>query len=562
MGPIRNKESLMPHAHPASVSPSAPHQGQVDTEDCPWCGQPITHEEFQQIKERIQDEERRKRARFQAEMQEQFERKDAERAAKTQAELERIKQDGASAIEQERSKAAEREAVARAEAKKEAQQEFSGRLAIVLQEKELAEKAKEAAERANLEALKLEREKASASLQELQAKIVQLENEREATATAVEEERKKAVEREDEIRAEAKKAVQEEFGDRLAAVQKEKEAAEQAREAAEKANLEALKSEREKAEKDLGELHAKIGVLEKEKQETVEAAQEEREKAAEREAALCAQAKEAAEKKAHDEQELLCLRHQGELLKQRQALEKDKEVVLSQEKARAFSDKQKLELKVGELKRQLESQTAAELGEGAEVDLFNSLRTEFQDDRITRIEKGEPGADIRHEVLYQGEVCGCIIYDSKNRKAWRNSYVEKLRTDQLAAAADHALLSTTVFPAGEQQVCVLEGILVANPARVVVLVDLLREQIIRAHRLRLSGEDRESKTKELYDFVNSDRFEQLLRRAEELTDDLLKLEVKNKEAHERTWQKRGLLLRSTVKAHRDFRFEIERIVGC
>src|SRR4029077_2145216 len=113
----------------------------------------------------------------------------------------------------------------------------------------------------------------------------------------------------------------------------------------------------------------------------------------------------------------------------------------------AFDETQKLSNKVAELQRALEKKTADELGEGAEVDLFEALKDEFRDDRIERIAKGTPGADVRHVVIYNGRECGIIVYDSKNHGRHRSDHVTKLRADQLAAKADHAILSTRAFPA-------------------------------------------------------------------------------------------------------------------
>ena len=68
------------------------------------------------------------------------------------------------------------------------------------------------------------------------------------------------------------------------------------------------------------------------------------------------------------------------------------------------------------MENQLKKKTANELGDGAEIDLFEALRESFSGDKITRIPKGQAGADILHEVLYKGEACGRIIVDSKNRQ--------------------------------------------------------------------------------------------------------------------------------------------------
>src|SRR5262249_3160018 len=147
---------------------------------------------------------------------------------------------------------------------------------------------------------------------------------------------------------------------------------------------------------------------------------------------------------------------------------------------------QKLTAKVGDLQRQLEKKTADERGEGAEVDLHEALKAEFPTDRIERIAKGAAGADIRHVVIHNNKECGTIIYDSKDRAAWRNDYVEKLSKDQRAAKADHAILSTRVFPQKTTQLHIDDGIIIANPARVIALVQLLRKHMLHTHTMRLS----------------------------------------------------------------------------
>ena len=137
----------------------------------------------------------------------------------------------------------------------------------------------------------------------------------------------------------------------------------------------------------------------------------------------------------------------------------------------------------------------------------------------------------------------------------------KLRQDRLAANADHAILSSHVFPAGTRQLHIQDGVIVSNPARVVVLVELLRKHIVQSHTLRLSNEARGKKTTQLYEFINSDRCTQLLDRFETLADDMLALDVKEKTTHDATWKRRGELIRSVQRTHGDLTSEIDRIIG-
>ncbi|HKZ97806.1 MAG TPA: DUF2130 domain-containing protein [Hyphomicrobiaceae bacterium] len=248
----------------------------------------------------------------------------------------------------------------------------------------------------------------------------------------------------------------------------------------------------------------------------------------------------------------------GEL---REALEKQRTAAVLAEQAKSFEERQKLHEKVQELQRQLENKTAQELGEGAEIDLLDELKAHFEGDRFSHVGKGAQGADIIHEVVHNGKVCGKIIYDAKNRNAWRSEYVTKLRQDQLDEKADHAILSSRAFPAGARQLASQDGVIIANPGRVVVVAGMLRRHILNAHELRVSSQEREQKTAALYDFMTSERCRQLLDSVETQTTRMLELEQAEEKAHRLTWERRGRLIRSVHKVHGDLCSEIERIIG-
>ena len=61
-----------------------------------------------------------------------------------------------------------------------------------------------------------------------------------------------------------------------------------------------------------------------------------------------------------------------------------------------------------------------------------------------------------------GKPCGTILYDSKNHGAWRNEFITKLKNDQFADQADHAVLVTSAFPAKARHHCMIEDIVVAS----------------------------------------------------------------------------------------------------
>jgi len=262
-----------------------------------------------------------------------------------------------------------------------------------------------------------------------------------------------------------------------------------------------------------------------------------------------------AEQRAHDDDVL-----KARLREQRDALDKVTVEAINAEKAKAFTDRQKLEARLTQLQRQVAHNAAAELGEGAELNLYEQLRDEFPGDTIVSVKRGQPGADLVHTVIENGRECGHIVYDSKGRAAWRNSYVSRLLDDKIAAKADHAVLVTRVFPAGQAQLYVQDGVIVANPARVLALAQMIRKHVVQQATLRLSDEARAENTMRLYDFITSDRCSVLLEQIGTVSDKLLDLDVKEHRAHTATWKQRGQLIREIQQARGTLVTEIDLVL--
>ena len=262
-----------------------------------------------------------------------------------------------------------------------------------------------------------------------------------------------------------------------------------------------------------------------------------------------------AEQRAHDDDVL-----KARLREQRDALDKATVEAINAEKAKAFTDRQKLEARLAQLQRQVAHNAAAELGEGAELNLYEQLRDEFPGDTIVSVKRGQSGADLVHTVIENGRECGHIVYDSKSRAAWRNSYVSRLLDDKIAAKADHAVLVTRVFPAGQAQLYVQDGVIVANPARVLALAQMIRKHVVQQATLRLSDEARAENTMRLYDFITSDRCSVLLEQIGTVSDKLLDLDVKEHRAHTATWKQRGQLIREIQQARGTLVTEIDLVL--
>lgn len=549
--------STTPSYRSALTSPHLHTDGDI----CPFCEQEIPPEKLEEISGKIAVRESERERTIRTTLDEQYA-------------IDRVQADikAAAALELERQQSAAREELAREEARKAAEAISNEKLAT-------AERARQVLQTALQEqAAKAETAQAAAVKAHTDL-LAQFQTSKQETAAALAVARTEAATREKQIRLDATQAAEKAVAEGLAT----QETARQAAEVELLAKIAAANEMRVAAEQDGATLKLQLDALAKAKESevaqlkeaaAVEAARIKKEatdaaqvaviqQLAEKDGAIAAEKAKATE--AESKIALLSAQHeltlQQSLGSQRELLERAKDEAISAEKARAFDENQKLSNKVGELQRALDKKSNEELGEGAEVDLFEALKKEFPDDDVVRVAKGAAGADITHVVMHNRKICRTIVYDSKNHLVFRNDHVTKLRSDQLAQKAEHAILSLRKFPSGKSQLCAQDGVLLANPARVVSIVIMLRQHLVQVHTLRISAAQRESKTVALYDFITSDRYSQLLARVDAHAEDLLEQQVKEKKQHDATWRKNGELIRSIQKANADISAEVSAIIG-
>jgi hypothetical protein len=230
--------------------------------------------------------------------------------------------------------------------------------------------------------------------------------------------------------------------------------------------------------------------------------------------------------------------------------ENDKKLI--KERSDHLREREGLLKTVEALKRKVEAKTSNDLGDGAEIDLYDALKAEFdpKGDNITRVPKGQPGADIVHHVLYNKAACGKILIDSKNRQAWQNAYTTKLAEDMVAEKADYAVLASIVFPKDEKDLCLRDNVIVVQPARLVPLVRILRQALVRIHQQKVGNQQKDEKKAQLYALLASEPFRRNFDQAAKLATTLLDIDVEETAAHKKVWMKRGNALKN-----------IERLIG-
>jgi Uncharacterized protein conserved in bacteria (DUF2130) len=278
------------------------------------------------------------------------------------------------------------------------------------------------------------------------------------------------------------------------------------------------------------------------------------------ERAKLAQLAEAAKKQLEQARQQAEKLRQKEIADVRAILQKDRVTALLKKDAEFARERDAMQKKISDMTRQIRKKSPGDLAEGAELDLYDELRAAFPDDQLATTTRGKAGGTILLDVRYKGASAGRIVVDSKQRSAWQHAFVTKLRQAQTEVAADYAILSTAVFPVGRKELFVDSGVIVVAPARVAVLVDVLRRALIAMHVAKLSDSERTDKLNELFRFITSPAFKRKLAEAEGLAGEALELDVQEKRAHDNVWKKRGMVLSRIKHVLREIDTDVSAII--
>ena len=146
-------------------------------------------------------------------------------------------------------------------------------------------------------------------------------------------------------------------------------------------------------------------------------------------------------------------------------------------------------------------------GEALELAIESWLASQFPFDTIDEVKKGAFGADCI-QTVHTRELpnCGIICYESKNTKAWSDSWITKLKQDMLKVGADIGVLVTSVYPSGMERMGFVDGIWVCSLDEFKGSASLLRESLIRIHQTTLREENRGDKMTLLYSYLTGNEF--------------------------------------------------------
>lgn len=227
----------------------------------------------------------------------------------------------------------------------------------------------------------------------------------------------------------------------------------------------------------------------------------------------------------------------------RTAEEKRLRELIGQEQALKLAERDKqiqdLRRVIDDLKRKSEQGSQELQGEVLELDIQAALSEQFPHDDVTPVPKGMSGADLIQDVRNgQGQVCGRIVWETKNTKHWSDAWLPKLKDDLRAAQGNLAVLVSAALPEGLHEFGLVDGVWVASRRAWPALAVALREQLIQVAFAHAAHQGRQEKMDVLYQYLAGDAFRHKVTGIVEAFTALQEQLARERRAMERIWKER------------------------
>ena len=218
---------------------------------------------------------------------------------------------------------------------------------------------------------------------------------------------------------------------------------------------------------------------------------------------------------------------------------------------------------IEELKRRSEQISPQTRGDALQYELERVLESSFRDDEVVAIKRGVRGADVIQKVKDRGgQLCGTILWESKNTVRWNNSWIEKLKKDQRYQKADFAVLASITIPERFQYFGMIEqDVWVTSLPLACCLAGVLRFSLIEIAAKKHEWVDVDQKVKTLYSYFTGPHFKQRIVPIAEALFSLQKELNRERHAMESLWAQRQEEIEKALSAAAGFYGDIRGIIG-
>jgi hypothetical protein len=208
------------------------------------------------------------------------------------------------------------------------------------------------------------------------------------------------------------------------------------------------------------------------------------------------------------------LAYQRKLDEERKRIQESARTSLADEFARKESQMraqlESAQREAADLKRKLEQGSQQLQGEALECGLEDMLRAAFPLDEIVEVPKGVNGADLLQRVRSpSGQLCGTIVWEAKQTKAFQPAWLQKLKDDQQACGAEIAVLVSSAMPKDVREPFIRQAdVWITSFAAARPLAEALRGTLVEMHKLRQANLGRNEKMALVYEYICSPQFAQ------------------------------------------------------
>jgi hypothetical protein len=221
-----------------------------------------------------------------------------------------------------------------------------------------------------------------------------------------------------------------------------------------------------------------------------------------------------------------------------------------------------MQRQIEELRRRAEQGSQQLQGEAFELGLESLLRGRFPRDLIEPVPKGEFGGDVLHRVLGPSEqLCGTILWESKQTKNWSDGWLAKLRDDQRNAKAEIALIVSSALPKGVEAFDLIDGVWVAETRFAIPLAIALRQSLIEVANSRQAQEGQQTKMELVYQYLTGPRFRHRIDAIVEKFTDMQEDLDRERKTMTRMWAKREEQLRGVLDSTAGLYGDLQGIAG-
>jgi len=188
----------------------------------------------------------------------------------------------------------------------------------------------------------------------------------------------------------------------------------------------------------------------------------------------------------------------------------EKDVVIKERDERL----ERLQTQLEAAQRQTQKKDNEAIGEAFENYVQEKIENKFPLDKVTAVPKGVNGVDIQIDIMANGvKRIGNILIECKYANNWNNKWIETANKNRRNANADMVIIVTKSLPSVIDKFGVLDNVFITDSINYLNILPVLRSKIEDISKIKLANENKHSKLEQLFNYLSSQDFGNLMEHA-------------------------------------------------